>query len=164
MDSGSSSPLISFLRTEVGFDALSVVVAFLLTVSDQVCRQPRLSKRPKTLVGQWLVHRKGWGVAGAKPLLGSGWCIENVGSAVAGASKTFVGGVAGASKTRVAVAVRWHCWFSVAGNNPGRLKLTSCFNRLTCVVIPLLTPQEKSQLCVAPDRIGCEGLQISKAL
>ena len=148
MDSGSSSPLISFLRTEVGFDALSVVVAFLLTERSGMSAAPLKQKAEK-----WLVHRKGWGVAGAKPLLGSGWCIENVGSAVAGASKT-----------RVAVAVRWHCWFSVACNKPGRLKLTSCFNWLTCVVIPLLTPQEKSQLCVAPDRIGCEDLQISKAL
>ena len=69
----------------------------------------------KTLVGQWLVHRKPW--------LGSGWCIENV----AGASKTLVG----QWLTRVAVAGRRRqCWFSVAGNNPGRLKLTSCFNHV----------------------------------
>ena len=52
----------------------------------------------KTFVGQWLVHRK------------RGWCVEHLAWAVAGASKTlvrqwlvktFVGGVAGAAKTRV---------------------------------------------------------------
>ena len=108
--------------------------------------QPRFSMRRH--VPRPLAYNKDTIANLQNPCRSKSWCIENLGWTMAGASKSLVG--QRLAHRKLCLGSGWlienrlgrasACWFA-AGNNPGRLKLTSCFNGLTCVAMGAGNPR-----------------------